>query len=188
MNADPSTGPAPAPSIDPCVNRHCPWSGEPVDAGSLTTFEGTTVGFCTPACRDRFAADPYAFPEAVAVFRAAALARTRRAAGRPDWHLERTAIAAALDRERRPFVALYGRRGITIEFFAPRGVDTQEPHDRDEAYLIAAGHARFERAGETVEAAAGDFLFVPAFVPHRFSLMSADFATWVIFWGDPQTR
>lgn len=51
-----------------CVNTHCPWSGKPVEADSLTMFEGYVVGFCNPGCRDKFASDPESFPEAVSLF------------------------------------------------------------------------------------------------------------------------
>ncbi len=61
-----------------CLNEMCPFSGKPVAADSLTQFEGRVVGFCNPGCRDTFAADPAAFPEVIAVFRAAALAATNR--------------------------------------------------------------------------------------------------------------
>ena len=38
--------------------------------------------------------------------------------------------------------------------------DPQQPHKGDEVYLITAGRARFTAAGETVDVAAGDALFV----------------------------
>ena len=36
------------------INETCPWSGDPVDAGSLTLYRGAVVGFCNPGCRDKF--------------------------------------------------------------------------------------------------------------------------------------
>jgi len=36
------------------VNSHCPWSGDTVQADSLTSYKGHTVGFCNPGCRDKF--------------------------------------------------------------------------------------------------------------------------------------
>ena len=36
------------------VNELCPWSGEPVQSGSLASYRGQTVGFCNPGCRDKF--------------------------------------------------------------------------------------------------------------------------------------
>lgn len=40
--------------IADCVNDVCPWSGKPVQADSLTEFDGRVVGFCNPGCRDKF--------------------------------------------------------------------------------------------------------------------------------------
>ena len=36
------------------VNQLCPWSGDPIQPDSLTTYRGHTVGFCNPGCRDKF--------------------------------------------------------------------------------------------------------------------------------------
>ena len=40
--------------LEDCVNRVCPWSGDPVQADSLTLYRGKVVGFCNPGCRDKF--------------------------------------------------------------------------------------------------------------------------------------
>ena len=40
--------------LEDCVNRTCPWSGDPVQADSLTLYNGRVVGFCNPGCRDKF--------------------------------------------------------------------------------------------------------------------------------------
>ncbi len=37
-----------------CINDSCPWSGKPVDAGSLALYKGQVVGFCNTGCRDKF--------------------------------------------------------------------------------------------------------------------------------------
>jgi len=42
--------------IEDCINQTCPWSGDPVDPGSLTLWNGKVVGFCNPGCRDKFTA------------------------------------------------------------------------------------------------------------------------------------
>ncbi|MEE4208577.1 MAG: hypothetical protein V2I43_04850 [Parvularcula sp.] len=55
------------------VNTHCPWSGEPVRDDALTVFNGHTVGFCRPECRDKF-------DKAVSVFEAAAADRKKQGA------------------------------------------------------------------------------------------------------------
>ena len=44
-----------------CVNDVCPWSGDPVSADSLTTYQGQVVGFCNTGCRDKFEAATRAF-------------------------------------------------------------------------------------------------------------------------------
>lgn len=40
--------------LEDCVNRTCPWSGDPVRADALTLYNGRVVGFCNPGCRDKF--------------------------------------------------------------------------------------------------------------------------------------
>lgn len=44
----------PALDIADCINETCPWSGKPVQADSLTEYDGQVVGFCSPGCRDQF--------------------------------------------------------------------------------------------------------------------------------------
>jgi mannose-6-phosphate isomerase-like protein (cupin superfamily) len=72
---------------------------------------------------------------------------------------------------------------VTIELYAPVGTDKQKPHERDELYIIASGHGTFSRGKELVTFEAGDLLYVPAYVPHRFETFSEDFKTGVIFYG-----
>ena len=40
--------------LEDSVNTHCPWSGDPVSADSLTRYRGKVVGFCNTGCRDKF--------------------------------------------------------------------------------------------------------------------------------------
>jgi mannose-6-phosphate isomerase-like protein (cupin superfamily) len=85
------------------------------------------------------------------------------------------------------FEVVLQRHGLVFELYAPRGHDPQQPHARDELYVVARGTARFAR-GAALEAsvcdvAAGDALFVPAREPHRFESFSDDFAAWVVFFG-----
>lgn len=49
------------------VNRHCPFSGEKVQPDSLARLGDDVVGFCNRFCRDKFVADPEAWPEAMAL-------------------------------------------------------------------------------------------------------------------------
>lgn len=82
-----------------------------------------------------------------------------------------------------PYVELFRRGDFSIELYSPRGVDTQTPHDQDEVYIVSGGTGMFRRGSEVVEFGAGDLLFVAARVEHRFEKFSADFRTWVIFFG-----
>ena len=83
----------------------------------------------------------------------------------------------------QPFVELFRRGDFSLELFAPQGVDTQKPHQRDEAYIVISGSGIFRRGEERAAFAAGDFLFVAAGVPHLFERFSDDFQTWVVFFG-----
>ncbi len=77
-----------------------------------------------------------------------------------------------------------GRRGsMLLELYTPQVNDPQRPHNQDELYVVQRGHGTFVRGDEQVPFAPGDVLFVEAGVSHRFENFSADFATWVIFWG-----
>jgi mannose-6-phosphate isomerase-like protein (cupin superfamily) len=84
------------------------------------------------------------------------------------------------------FVEAFAHGGLEMELYAPRGVDRQQPHSRDELYIVVAGHATLEIDGVEHDCAPGDALFVPARTPHRFGRISDDFATWAIFWGEAQ--
>jgi len=75
------------------------------------------------------------------------------------------------------------RHGVEIEYYAPRGVDPQTPHDRDELYIIATGEASFSSASGRRKVTAGDLIFVPAQEVHRFEDIGESFAAWVVFFG-----
>jgi mannose-6-phosphate isomerase-like protein (cupin superfamily) len=72
---------------------------------------------------------------------------------------------------------------MQLRWFAPKGEDVQTPHDQDELYIIASGTGWLRRGAERVPFAAHDALFVRAGEAHRFEETSADFATWVVFYG-----
>ncbi|MBL8311155.1 MAG: cupin domain-containing protein [Burkholderiales bacterium] len=72
---------------------------------------------------------------------------------------------------------------MSVELYAPVGIDPQTPHTQDELYFIHGGAATFTLEGDVTRCAAGDVLFVPAGAEHRFSDFTHDFATWVVFWG-----
>ena len=70
-----------------------------------------------------------------------------------------------------------------VEYWAPRIPDTQEPHDRDEVYIIIAGNADFDMDGQLRSVTQGDLIFVPAGISHRFVKFSTDLAMWIVFFG-----
>lgn len=82
-----------------------------------------------------------------------------------------------------PFARAMAHGTMSVEVFAPLGVDHQQPHDQDEIYIVVRGQSGFERNGERLSVQAGDCLFVPAGMPHRFVDIGPDFVTWVVFWG-----
>jgi mannose-6-phosphate isomerase-like protein (cupin superfamily) len=94
-----------------------------------------------------------------------------------------TEAAERLVAEPKPFIVLFERGDFSVELFAPRASDTQQPHDQDEAYIVASGSGMFRRGEECVPFQQGDFLFVAAGVPHRFEEFTDDFQTWVLFFG-----
>ena len=67
--------------------------------------------------------------------------------------------------------------------YQPVTTDHQRPHDSDECYVIIEGHGKFEMGDEIVSFGPGDFLFVPASLPHRFTDFGNTMSTWVMFYG-----
>ena len=70
---------------------------------------------------------------------------------------------------------------LTVEIYAPRGVDPQKPHTRDEVYVVMSGTGSFVNGPDRHEFGPGDVLFVPANVPHRFEDFTHDLTLWAIF-------
>ena len=86
--------------------------------------------------------------------------------------------------EGKRFVELFQHGTLSVELYAPRGIDMQTPHARDEIYVIASGTGMFRHAHDAdVRFGPGDVFFVAAGVEHRFKDFSDDFATWVFFYG-----
>ena len=82
-----------------------------------------------------------------------------------------------------PFVELFSHGSLSVEFYQPESIDTQEPHSRDEIYVIASGSGIFFLEGKTQAFETGEVIFVPAGSEHRFQTFSKDFSTWVFFFG-----
>ena len=97
------------------------------------------------------------------------------------WHITQHQARHLLETSASSFAELMRRGTMSVELFAPQGTDTQEPHKQDELYIILTGRAEFVKAGQRVNCAAGDVLFVEAGTVHRFERFSDDFQTFVIF-------
>jgi mannose-6-phosphate isomerase-like protein (cupin superfamily) len=81
------------------------------------------------------------------------------------------------------FVSLFRHGTLELELYAPRGSDPQQPHRRDELYVVVSGSGTFLNGGERAPFGPGDALFVAAGVVHRFENFSDDLVVWVVFYG-----
>ncbi len=82
----------------------------------------------------------------------------------------------------KPFATLLEHKKMYVEVYRPVKVDLQKPHDQDEIYVVINGSGTFFNNEERRPFAAGDLIFVPAGMEHRFEDFTEDFATWVIFY------
>ena len=82
-----------------------------------------------------------------------------------------------------PFITLMAGGTMSVEVFAPKGADLQQPHTQDELYFIHSGTGQIVINEKTFDAAPGDAFFVAAGVLHRFKNFTSDFVTWVVFYG-----
>lgn len=103
----------------------------------------------------------------------------------PDQHKVtlHEALASLPDPEITQFAEVFRHGSLRVEIYAPIEVDKQQPHVFDEVYVVARGHGEFLNDGVRQTIRTGDFLFVPAFVEHRFENFSDDFVVWVFFYG-----
>ena len=107
--------------------------------------------------------------------------------GRPPAESRRFTVADALARlpgaKGERFKNVFNNGSHVFELYAPRGVDPQKPHTRDEAYIVVEGSGEFVHAAQRERFAPGDFLFAAAGVVHRFENFTDDLVVWVIFYG-----
>lgn len=82
-----------------------------------------------------------------------------------------------------PFAEVFRHGSLQVEIYKPDGVDHQTPHTRDEVYVVISGSGQFLDGDTRKPFEAGEVLFVPAGVVHRFEDFTDDFATWVFFYG-----
>ena len=79
--------------------------------------------------------------------------------------------------------AVFEHATLQVKIYAPRGTDLQQPHTRDETYVVARGAGWFVNGAHRHPIATHDVLFVKAGVVHRFEQMSDDLLVWVFFYG-----
>jgi len=83
----------------------------------------------------------------------------------------------------KEFATMFRHGTLEVELYRPRGVDRQQPHTRDEVYVVVSGSGVFLNGGRREPFQPGEVLFAPAGVEHRFEDFSDDFVTWVFFYG-----
>ena len=80
-------------------------------------------------------------------------------------------------------VPVFAHGTLEVELYTPTGHDPQQPHRRDEVYVVARGSGFLSDGTTRRPLSPGAFAFVPAGQVHRFEDFSADFAVWVFFYG-----
>jgi mannose-6-phosphate isomerase-like protein (cupin superfamily) len=99
-------------------------------------------------------------------------------------HLAATqAIAHLPELPEEQYAILFRHGTLTVGIYAPRGTDPQQPHSRDEAYVVVQGQGTYVNGDTRRAFTAGDLIFVPAHVPHHFEDFTDDFVVWVLFYG-----
>jgi mannose-6-phosphate isomerase-like protein (cupin superfamily) len=90
---------------------------------------------------------------------------------------------AALKRDGGHYLKMFRHGSLHVEIYKPEQEDPQTAHTLDEIYVVMSGSGFFVRDGDKQPFEAGEVLFVPAGIEHRFVEFSDDFATWVFFYG-----
>ena len=72
---------------------------------------------------------------------------------------------------------------LLVKLYAPRGSDPQNPHTRDEIYVVTRGQGWFVNGSLRHPFAVHDVLYVKAGDAHRFENFSDDLLLWVVFYG-----
>ncbi len=86
-------------------------------------------------------------------------------------------------RDGKLYAELFQHGTLDLEIYAPKGTDLQQPHTRDELYIVVSGRGRFFVEGKRFEFSPGDALFAAAGEVHRFEDFTEDLLVWVVFYG-----
>jgi len=95
------------------------------------------------------------------------------------------AVAALPTEPDEQYVIVFRHGTFEAGLYAPRGVDEQTPHSRDEAYVVIKGTGVFVCGKTRKVFSPGELLHVPAGTIHRFEDFTDDLTVWVIFYGPP---
>ncbi len=93
------------------------------------------------------------------------------------------AQSAIPTRDGKLYAELFIHGSLAVEIYAPKGKDMQQPHTRDELYVVAAGRGWFFVEGRRFQFVPGDALFAAAGEVHRFEDFTEDLLVWVMFYG-----
>jgi mannose-6-phosphate isomerase-like protein (cupin superfamily) len=86
-------------------------------------------------------------------------------------------------RDGKLYAELFRHGTLAVEIYAPKGTDLQQPHTRDELYIVATGSGSFFVEGQRMHFGPGDALFAAAGEVHRFEDLTEDLLVWVVFYG-----
>lgn len=81
------------------------------------------------------------------------------------------------------FATIFEHGSLAVEIYAPRGVDPQQPHTRDEVYFVVSGSGDYVCGDTRQPFGPTDLLFAAAGVAHRFENFTEDLVVWVLFYG-----
>ena len=81
------------------------------------------------------------------------------------------------------YSSILSKGTLEVEIYAPRVTDPQQPHTRDEVYIVVSGRGEFMLEGSIHQFEAHDLFFVPAGAEHRFLNFTDDLVVWAIFYG-----
>jgi mannose-6-phosphate isomerase-like protein (cupin superfamily) len=96
-------------------------------------------------------------------------------------------VADALDKlpspEGKRFATIFEHGSLSVEIYAPRGIDPQQAHTRDEVYFVASGSGEYVCGKSRQSFKPTDLLFAAAGVAHHFENFTDDLSVWVLFYG-----
>ena len=81
------------------------------------------------------------------------------------------------------FAEVFRHGTLRVEIYAPRSRDPQQPHTKDEIYVVVQGEGVFVNGDTRQPFGPGDVMFAAAGEVHRFEEFTDDFYTWVCFYG-----